>query len=327
MTDAPEHLPELGSGEPTPPLEPSTPAARVDPSLSERRQRLWIGLALLAVYVIWGSTYLAIHIALETMPPFLMGGIRFMSAGTILYIALRLRGAPRPTRREWGAATFIGILLLAGGNGFVGVGQKWVSSGVAAVLVATMPLFVALLSSLRGQRPSAGEWLGLLIGFAGVFVLRFGGELSTVHPGALIILLAPLSWAIGSLWSKSVPLPGGSMAAAAEMIAGGASMVLIGLGYGERLTAVPSARSLLAVAYLMVFGSLVGFSAYGFLLRTTRPAIATSYAYVNPVIAVSLGALLGGEQVGAMTWGATAIVLAGVAILTTARNRASRRRA
>lgn len=326
MTAAPGPLPELGSGEPTPPLEPSAPAARVEPSLAERRQRLWIGLSLFAVYVIWGSTYLVMHIALETLPPFLMGGVRFLIAGTILYIALRLRGAPRPAKREWGAATLIGILLLAGGNGFVAVGQQWVSSSVAAVVVATMPLWIALISSLRGQRSSAGEWLGLLIGFAGVFVLRFSGELGAVHPGALVILLAPLSWAVGSLWSKSLPLPGGPMATAAEMLAGGTAMLLIGLSYGERITAVPSARSLLAIGYLVVFGSLVAFSAYGFLLRATRPAIATSYAYVNPVVAVTLGALLGGEHVGWITWGATAIVLVGVAILTTARNRASRRR-
>jgi drug/metabolite transporter (DMT)-like permease len=325
MPSASAHLTELGADDRTPPLDSSATSARLDLSPKERRLRLWIGLALFAVYVIWGSTYLAMHIAIETIPPFLMGGMRFVIAGTILYTALRLRGEPRPSPRQWGAAAIVGVLLLACGNGFVAVGQQWVSSGVAAVVVATLPLCMALLSSLRGQRPSAGEWVGLLIGFAGVFVLRASGELGTANPGALIILLSPICWAIGSLWSKSLPLPLGLMATATEMLTGGASMLLIGLLHGDRLTAVPSARSLLALAYLVFFGAIVAFSAYGFLLRSTRPAIATSYAYVNPVIAVALGALLGGEHVGAMTWGATAIVLAGVAILAAARSRAGQR--
>lgn len=310
-------------GDRSPPHAPAAGAAGDSLSPGERRIRIRIGLSLLAVYVIWGSTYLAMHYALATMPPFLMGGTRFLLAGSILYIALRLRGAARPSLREWRGAVIIGVLLLAGGNGFVAVGQQWVSSSVAAVVVATMPLWVALLSSIRGQRPSLFEWVGLLIGFAGVFVLRFGGELGEAPPIALILLLSPLCWAIGTVLSKSVPLPKGPMATAAQMLAGGASMLVIGFAHGERFAGIPSLPSLLALAYLVVFGSIVAFSAYGFLLRETRPAIATSYAYVNPVVAVSLGALLGGERVGWMTWGATAIVLTGVVILTTARSHAA----
>jgi drug/metabolite transporter (DMT)-like permease len=323
MTTATGHLAEMRPADRSPLYTPAAGAARDSLSPGQRRLRLRIGLSLLAVYVIWGSTYLAMRYALATMPPFLMGGIRFLLAGTILYIALRLRGAPRPSLREWRGAAIIGVLLLAGGNGFVAVGQQWVSSSVAAVVVATMPLWVALLSSVRGQRPSRFEWVGLLIGFAGVFVLHFGGELGQAPPSALILLLAPLCWAIGSVLSKGMPLPKGPMATAAEMLAGGTSMLVIGFAHGERLAVVPSLPSLLALGYLVVFGSIVAFSAYGFLLRETRPAVATSYAYVNPIIAVSLGALLGGERVGGMTWGATAIVLTGVVILTTARSHAA----
>lgn len=325
MTSDSGPVTDLDAAEKAPPLPPSDPGARLDPSAAERRLRLWIGLALFAVYVVWGSTYLAMHIAMETIPPFLMGGIRFVIAGAILYAALRLRGSLPPSPRQWGASAIVGVLLLVCGNGFVALGQTWVSTSVAAVVVATLPLCIALLSSLRGQRPSAGEWVGLLIGFAGVFVLRAGGELGAAHPGVLLILLSPICWAIGSLWSKNLPMPLGLMATAAQMLTGGASMLLVGLACGERVTAIPSARSLLALAYLVSFGSIIAFSAYGFLLRTTRPAIATSYAYVNPVIAVALGVLLGGERAGWTTWGATAIVLAGVAIVALARSRASGR--
>lgn len=298
--------------------------ARPAPSRSEQRTRLLVALSLLALYVIWGSTYLAMRFALETMPPFLMSGSRFLIAGTLLYTFLRLRGAPRPTAREWGASALVGVLLLVGGNGFIAIAQRSVSSSVAAVVVATMPLWMALIASVRGQRPSAGEWVGLLIGFAGVIVLNLGSELGHAGLAVVLLLLGPICWATGSTWSKSLPLPKGPMATATEMLTGGSVMLLLGLAHGDRIAHLPSMRSLLSLGYLIVFGSIVAFSAYGYLLRTTRPAIATSYAYVNPVIAVALGALLGGEQVGPLTWGATAIVLTGVVILTRARQRAQR---
>lgn len=288
---------------------------------TDMRRRALIGAALLAVYVIWGSTYLAMHVALEGFPPFLMGAVRFLLAGSVLYVALRARGAPRPSAREWGGAGITGVLLLAGGNGLIAVGQQWVSSSVAAVVVATMPLWVALLGTFQGQRPSRGEWVGLLIGFGGVGLLNVGGDLRAVNVAALVILLAPLAWALGSVWSRSLSLPAGPMSAATQMLAGGASMLAISALRGEALTHAPPLRSVLAVAYLVVFGSIVAFSAYGFLLRATRPSIATSYAYVNPALAILLGIAVGGERVGILTFGAVIVILGGVLVLSLAKSR------
>ena len=282
--------------------------------------RWLIVAALFAVYVIWGSTYLVMRIGLETIPPFLMGGARFVVAGVLLFGFLRLRGAPSPSAKEWGAAGKVGTLLLVAGNGFVALAEQSVSSSVAAMVVATMPLWMALLSSFTGQKPSRLEWVGLLLGFVGVALLQASGQLDAEPLMVLGLLLAPFCWALGSVWSKKLPLPKGAMATATEMIAGGSAMLVVSLARGERWIA-PSARSSLAVAFLVVFGSIVAFSAYGFLLRSTRPAIATSYAYVNPVVALFLGVILGGEHAGPMTWAAAAIILAGVVILSIQRAR------
>ncbi|WP_437964775.1 drug/metabolite exporter YedA [Sorangium sp. So ce260] len=294
-------------------------------ALAKARGSWLVLLSLAALYLIWGSTYLAVSIALETMPPFLLAGVRFVTAGALLYGVLRLRGVPRPTLRQWGAAARVGVLLLVFGNGLVVVSQQWVSSGVAAVVVSTMPLWLALFTTARGARAagapevSRGEWIGLLVGFAGAALLHVGGDLHAAHVGALLIVLAPVAWALGSLYSRSLPLPEGPMAVAAEMLAAGPVMLAISALTGEHLAAPPSARSLLALGYMTVFGSIVALSAYTFLLRNTRPAIATSYAYVNPIVAIALGILLGGERASATTWAAAAIVGAGVIIISKSR--------
>ncbi|WP_437752730.1 drug/metabolite exporter YedA [Sorangium sp. So ce1389] len=300
----------------------------------ERARGSWLVLlSLVALYLVWGSTYLAVSVALETLPPFLLAGVRFVTAGALLYGVLRLRGVPRPTLRQWGAAAKVGVLLLVGGNGLVVVSQQWVSSGVAAVVVSTMPLWLALFTTVRAARGGAstdarapapevsrGEWVGLLVGFAGAALLHLGGDLHAEHAGALLIVLAPVAWALGSLYSRTTPLPDGPMAVAAEMLSGGAVMLGISALAGEQLAAAPSSRSLLALAYLVVFGSIVGLSAYTFLLRNTRPAIATSYAYVNPIVAIALGIALGGERASAATWAAAAIIGAGVVIVSKSRH-------
>ena len=295
-------------------------AASVETSPPAAPARWIIVTALFAVYVIWGSTYFVMRIGLETVPPFLMGGARFVVAGVLLFGFLRLRGAPSPSAKEWGAAAKVGVLLLVAGNGFIALAEQSVSSSVAAMVVATMPLWMALLSSFTGQKPSRLEWVGLLLGFVGVALLRASGQLDAEPLMVLGLLLAPFCWALGSVWSKKLPLPKGAMATAAEMLTGGSAMLVVSLARSERWI-VPSARSSLAVAFLVVFGSIVAFSSYGFLLRSTRPAIATSYAYVNPVVALFLGVVLGGEHAGPMTWVAAAIILAGVVILSIQRAR------
>lgn len=289
-----------------------TPSAAAAP---QRPSPLAVAVALAAVYVVWGSTYYAMRLALGGLPPFLMAGGRFLLAGAILYGALRLRGAPSPTRSGWLAAAKVGGLLLVVGNGAVAYAQQWVNSSLAAVVVSTMPLWAALFARLVGERPSRAEWLGLLIGFIGVVILNAGGELNAQGPRAMVLLIAPVSWAIGSVWSRRLPLPAGPMASAAQMLVAGAGMLLIGALRGEHVMHAPPPSAIAAFFYLVVFGSLVGFSAYTWLLTHVRPALATSYAYVNPLIALLLGGGLGGEHISRLTVVAATVIIVGVGVL------------
>jgi drug/metabolite transporter (DMT)-like permease len=261
-------------------------------------------LALTAVYLIWGSTYLVLRFALESFPPFLMGGVRYLLAGVLLYGLLRRRGVRAPARREWGSAAWVGTLLFGLGNGLVALAEQSISSGAAAIVVATTPLWAVLFTALlgsraaaRSSRPRRGELLGLLLGLLGVGLLQRGGAFAGSREGLVAIVLAPVAWALGSVLSARLPLPAGAMAAAAEMIAGGAAMLGIGALRGERLGVV-SLSAVAAFAYLVIFGSLLAFSAYQFLLERTPPALATSYAFVNPSVALILGWLFGGEPLG-----------------------------
>src|SRR2546421_2683807 len=209
-----------------------------------------VWLALLAVYVIWGSTYLAIRFAIEGFPPFLMAGIRFVLAGGLMFVFLRLRGEPIPTRKEWGAAALVGLLLLVGGNGMVTVAEQWVASSLAALAVATVPIFAALFAGIWGRWPTRREWLGLGIGLAGVILLNMEGDMRANPLGALALLFATVSWAFGSVWSRYLPMPKGMMGSAIEMLTGG--VVLLGLGFvtGEQITSMPGPRPILALLYL-----------------------------------------------------------------------------
>jgi drug/metabolite transporter (DMT)-like permease len=278
--------------------------------------RVWLALA--ALYLIWGSTYIGIRIALEGFPPLLMAGMRFVIAGAILYFVVRARGAERPTMRQWGGSLLVGTLLVCA-NGCVSIAEQWVSSGVAAVAIASVPLWAALFAGLFGRWPSRGEWVGLAIGICGVFLLQSAGEMRASPQGALVLTLSCVSWALGSMWSRRLPLPQGLMASAAQMLAGGAVLFAAALVHGERLAALPSARPLVAFVYLVLIGSIVAYSAYAFLLQRVRPALATSYAYVNPVIALALGAALAGEAIAPRSLGALGLILGGVAMVALSR--------
>ena len=298
----------------------SARAAAVAPrSLSE--PRVLIPLGLLALYVIWGSTYLAIRYALVSYPPFLLAGVRFLGAGCALYGFLRWRGMAAPTRLQWRNAAFSGVLLLGFGNGLVCFAEQRVSSGVAAVAVASMPLFAAVFAGLYGLWPNRRESVGLLIGFAGVIVLNFGSSLSGSRIGALALLTAAMCWAFGSAWSRRQDMPPGPMNTAAQMLCASVALLAVGYASGEHLPAHPTARATLAVVYLAVFGSIIAFSAYLYVLKHARPALATSYAYVNPPVAVLFGVLLAGEHVGTYELAGMAIILCGVAAITLARQQ------
>jgi drug/metabolite transporter (DMT)-like permease len=217
----------------------------------------------------------------------------------------------------------MGLFMMLLGNGMVNFAEQSVSSGLAAIAVASMPLWAALFGVLRKQHPSRGEWLGLAIGFIGVIWLNAGSQLRGSLPGMAALILAPIAWAWGSVWSRGRDLPAPFMSTAAQMLCGGVAMGLLGLGLGERLTEVPPLRATLAVGYLAAFGSIIGFSAYVWLLHHVRPALATSYAYVNPPIAVLLGALLLGERFSVHAIGAMAVILAGVILITFSKARAA----
>ncbi|GAA5512554.1 putative inner membrane transporter YedA [Deinococcus carri] len=281
-------------------------------------------LALALVYVVWGSTYFGIKVAIGSLPPLGMLGVRFLVAGALLYGFLRWRGAPPPTGREWRASAIVGLLLLGGGTGLVTLAERDASSSVAALVIAVSPLFAALFGRLWGERTSGREWLGIAVGLAGIALLNLG-ELHATPLAAFLLILAPICWTFGSQWSRHLPLPAGLMGSAAEMLTGGALLLLLSLGLGQlglgEHWGRPTPASLWALAYLTVFGSLVAYSAYMYLVAHTRPALATSYAYVNPVVAVLLGVGLGGESLTRLGWTALGVILAGVVLVAWPRRQ------
>lgn len=282
-----------------------------------------MALSLVAVYIIWGSTYLALRFGLEGVPPFALNGIRFLTAGVVLFVFLRLRGAPRPTRTQvWNAAR-MGILLLVGGVGGMTLAiQNGVGSGLAATAAAIIPVWSALVAGLFGEWPTRREWLGLAIGFAGVVVLIQEGDFQASALGLLFAVVAPLLWSIGSVWGSKKDLPEGLMTSTVHFLAGGAVLMVMSLVSGESFTEVPSTGALAALLYLIVFGSIVSYPAYLYLLRNVRPALATSYAYVNPAVAVVLGLTIGQEAVTGPLLIALPLILGGVAMVRMGSRRA-----
>ncbi len=272
--------------------------------------------ALIAVYVLWGSTYYGIKIALQDYPPFLLTSIRMLIAGGLMFIVLRLRGVAAPTRKQWRAIFVLAILLTVLSNALVNLAEETVSTGLVAIGVAAMPLWAGLFSALRGEHPSAREWFGIAIGFAGVLWLNIGTEMNAGWAGLLAVLIAPISWAWGSIWSRKQDLPAPFMSAASQMLVGSVFACIVGLVLGERITEMPALIPTLAMLYLVVAGSIFGFTAYIWLLHHVRPALATSYAYVNPVIAVAIGALLLGEKFNSSAIGAMLLILFGVVLMT-----------
>jgi drug/metabolite transporter (DMT)-like permease len=270
-----------------------------------------VALALAALYLVWGSTYLAMRFAVEGLPPLGMGGVRFVLAGSVLLAIVRFKNGALPTRRQWALAVPLGALFFLCGNGLVVLAEKTIDSSIAAVVCATTPLIAGAIGGVMGERPSRAEIVGTVLGLSGVALLAFGSPLATSGARGLFVLLAPVGWALGSMLARKTGATGlGS--AAAQMISGGVWMLLASTLAGERLPESVSLRSAFAWSYLVMFGSLVGFSAYVYLLGRTRPAVAMSYAYVNPIVAVLLGALLGGERIGPATLAATVLIAAGV---------------
>jgi drug/metabolite transporter (DMT)-like permease len=292
-------------------------------------------LAFTAIYLIWGSTYLGIRVAVETMPPFLMAGARFLIAGAVLFAYLRLRGAPRPTRTQWRANAVIGTFLLLGGNGLVVWAEQVIPSGVTALLIGVGPLFIVLTEWAwpGGSRPTAVTMAALILGFIGVTWLAAPWESQTDGglnlPGVIAILGACLFWGIGSIYSRHAKHGADpALAAALQMLGGGFSLMVVAMLHGDfsrfDFSSV-TAHSWIAFAYLITFGSLVGFSTFVWLMKHSTPARVSTYAYVNPLVAVFLGWFLLREPIGPRTLLASAIIVTAVVIITVQKNKPAKK--
>ena len=281
-----------------------------------RVSRAQVGWSLAAVWVIWGSTYLAIKIGLETLPPFQLQAVRFVLASSVMLVALLRRGAARPTLVQIRNSAMVGLLLLIGGLGMVTLAEDHgVDTGLVATIIAIQPMFMSLWGGIWGSWPRRQEWLGMVVGLVGVAVLMSNQGLSGGGRWVLVVFVACVSWSFGSAMSRRIDMPSGFMATAIEMAAAAVGYIVLSLVSGEDVV-MPSARSGMAVLYLVFIGSIVGFTAFTFLIANVSPALAMSYAYVNPAIAVILGVVLSDEAVSGRMAIALPIILVGVAIVT-----------
>lgn len=285
------------------------------------KTKIW--LPLLALYIVWGSTYLGIKISIETIPPFFHAAIRFLISGMILVIWQRSAGQAMPTRKQWISTAIIGSLLLLGGNGLVAWAEQVIPSGVAALIIGSVPIFLVVAEAIRpnGVKPNWQAIVGLLLGFVGIFILvgpaEISGSTTKLNPfGVAALLFACLFWATGSIYSKTADLPKSSlMNTGAQMLMGSISLFIVSLLTGELngwdITAV-SARSLYGLSYLIFAGSLIGFVSYGWLLQNAPISLVATYAYVNPIVAVLLGNWIGDEPLEPRIWVAAAIIIGSV---------------
>lgn len=292
------------------------------------KTKVWI--ALLALYIVWGSTYLGIRFAVETIPPFLHASLRFLISGVILYIWRRAAGDPAPTAGNWKAAAIVGTALLLGGNGLVAWAEQTVPSGIAALMITTSPFWLVLFEALRagGAKPTWQAILGLVVGFMGVFILVGPAEITGAEGGfdtfgIVLLLLAPLFWSMGSIYAKGADMPKSTLLSTGmQMLTGAVALFLVSLVRGELNgfnLGLVSMRSWLALAYLITFGSLIGFVSYGWLLHNAPVSLMSTYAYVNPVVAVLLGSLLADEPLNGRILIAAAIIIGSVVLINSAR--------
>jgi drug/metabolite transporter (DMT)-like permease len=292
------------------------------------KSRVWV--ALIALYLVWGTTYLAIRFAVQTIPPFLMAGSRFLISGLILYVWRRLAGDPAPTIRQWRSAVIVGVLLLLGGNGVVSWAEQHVASGIAALMIASIPLWIAVMDALRpgGIRPDARIVVGLLLGFAGMALLITSSGGSTQNggrdlAGLLALLGAALIWSIGSIYARDADMPKSALLGTGiEMLGGAVALFLVGTMAGEWSRVQPlniATSSLLGLAYLVVFGSLIGFVSYTWLLRHAPLSLVSTYAYVNPVVAIFVGAWLGREVINGRIILSALIIIGSVVVINLSR--------
>lgn len=296
------------------------------------KTKIWI--ALLALYIVWGSTYLAIRFAVETIPPFMHASIRFLISGAILFLWRRAAGDAMPTVGNWKSTAIVGTLLLLGGNGLVALAEKHIPSGIAALVISTSPFWLVLFESLRagGTKPNWQSILGLIIGFSGVFILigpaeitGSGQQLDT--PSVIMLLTAPFLWSLGSIYARGADMPKSTLLSTGmQMLAGSVSLFIVSVLTGELSGfsfSQVSANSWWGLIYLITFGSLIGFVSYGYLLHNAPVSLTSTYAYVNPVVAVFLGWLLANEELSARIGIASAIIIGSVIFINMTRQKSS----
>ncbi len=288
------------------------------------KSKIWV--ALLLLYIVWGSTYLGIKVAIETIPPFFHGAVRFLVSGVILLVWQKAAGQAMPTRKQWISAGIIGTLLLAGGNGLVSWAEQFIPSGIAALVIATVPLSLVIMEGLRpgGVKPTWQAIVGLVIGFIGIFILagpaEISGSTTELNPfGVIALLSATVLWASGSIYSKSADLPKASLVSTgAQMLLGSVSLLIVSLSTGELNGWDPTAvsgRSLVGLVYLITIGSIVGFGSYTWLLQNAPISLVATYAYVNPIVAVILGYFFASEKLEPRIWVAAAIIIGAVVFI------------
>ncbi len=271
--------------------------------------------ALLVVWLVWGSTYYAIRVSLEGFPPFGMASVRLCIAGGVLLIWARLRGHPWPDRRPLLLVSAAGVLNFLGGNGSVVWAEQTVSSGLVAILVGVVPVYTAAMGPFFGAPVTGRQWGGIALGVLGIVVLNAGGALTGGIGVTVALTLGSISWALGSMIAKANPLTSGAMTSGVQMLTGGIALAIAAAATHESVPADPPLRAIVAVIYLITFGSILAFSAYSYLLKHATIAVATSYAYVNPVVAVLIGVAIGGEHLGPSGWAGLAIIVAAVGLV------------
>jgi drug/metabolite transporter (DMT)-like permease len=296
--------------------------------------KLKIWIALLTVYIFWGGTYLFIHFAVETIPPFYMAGSRFLLAGAILYVWRRLAGDPAPTRGQWLRASAVGLLLLLGGNGLLSLAEQKVATGISSLIIGSVPLWMTTMEALRpgGARPNRLGIIGLVIGFGGIALLvapslTGGASVNAPLLGVITLLCAAFFWSLGSIYSRIAHLPESTLLSTGmQMLAGGAGLYLAGTFTSEwhqLVLAQISARSWFAMLYLVLFGSMAGYTAYAWVLRAAPVSLVSTYAYVNPLVAILLGSLFAQETLTAHVLVSAAIIIGSVVLINLSRRSAS----
>jgi drug/metabolite transporter (DMT)-like permease len=291
--------------------------------------------ALIALYIVWGSTYLAIRFVVESMPPFLAAGFRFLIAGAVLYAFSRLRREKKPVRVEWRSAAIVGLFLIVGGNGAVMWAEQRVASGIASLMIASVPLWIALLDTIRpgGRRPDRWVILSVIAGFIGIIILvgpsqMVGSEDQVDLVGIAVLLFAAFSWAIGSLYNRGAQLPDSPLLATGmQMLVGSLGLIILGTVVGEWSRVNPAeftTNSLLGFGFLVIFGSWVGFASYIWLLRVAPITLVSTYAYVNPLVAIMLGSLLAGEALTSRVLLAALFILGSVVVITMSQSVGSK---